>query len=127
MVAESERVGPGGKEAVGQSRSQARAVGRVLGVDHAEADVQLVFEPRKPFLDGRPARRPEDVGDEEDLQGIESVAAGCTSIATWLPASWVTRASAWRSTSAKSISCRASRCWRRLRSRQSGSGRVAGG
>ena len=30
------------------------------------------------------------------------MAAGCTSIATWLPASCVTRASAWRSTLAKS-------------------------
>ena len=44
----------------------------------------------------------EDVGDEEDDQGSESV-AGWTSTATWLPASVVTRARAWRSTRAKSM------------------------
>jgi hypothetical protein len=29
------------------------------------------------------------VGDEEDLQGVARVVALCSSIETWLPASWV--------------------------------------
>jgi hypothetical protein len=102
MVAQRERVGAGGEQPVGEPRRQACAVGRVLRVDDAEAGSKLFLQRGKPLLDRGTARRAEDVGDEEDLQGIERVAAGCTSIATWLPASCVTRASAWRSTSAKS-------------------------
>jgi hypothetical protein len=94
VVAEREDVGARGQQAVRQARRQAGAVGRVLAVDDAEADLELVLEAGEALLDGRPARRPEDVRDEEDLQGIESAAAGCTSIDTWLPASCVTCASA---------------------------------
>jgi hypothetical protein len=102
VVSERERVGPGGEQPVGEPWRQARAVGRVLRIDDAEAGSELFLQGREPLLDRGTARRAEDVRDEEDLQGIESAAAGCTSIATWLPASCVTRASAWRSTSAKS-------------------------
>jgi len=103
VVAERDDVGARGQQAVRQARRQAGAVSGVLAVDDAEADLELVLEAEEALLDGRPARRPEDVRDEEDLQGIESVAAGCTSIDTWLPASCVTCASAWRSTLAKSM------------------------
>jgi len=47
---------------------QPRAVGRVLAVDDAEAGAELVPQLRQARLDGAPARRAEDVGDEEDSQ-----------------------------------------------------------
>ena len=60
------------------------------------------FSAGQALLDRLPAGGAEDVGDEEDSQGSESV-AGWISIATWFPASVVTRARAWRSTWAKSM------------------------
>ena len=94
MVTERERIGTGCEQPVGEPGREARAVGGVLRVDDAEASSELFLQRREPLLYCDTARRAEDIGDEEDLQGIERVAAGCTSIATWLPASCVTRASA---------------------------------
>jgi hypothetical protein len=68
VVAEGEHVGAGRQQPSGEPRRDARAIGRVLGVDDAEADLQFLLEPRQALLDGRPARRAEDVGDEEDSQ-----------------------------------------------------------
>jgi hypothetical protein len=94
VVAERENVGAGSEQPVGEPRRDPRSVGDVLAVDDAEVDVELVAERPEPFLDRAPSRRPEDVGDEKDLQGIESVAAGWSESATWLPASCVYRLSA---------------------------------
>jgi hypothetical protein len=88
VVAEREDVGARGQQAFGQPRRQPDAVGGVLAVDGAEVDVELLPQPGQPVLDRAAARRPEDVRDEEELQE-ESVAAGWTSSATWLPASFV--------------------------------------
>jgi hypothetical protein len=91
VVAEREHVGPGREQPLGEARGDAGAVGDVLRVDDAEADLELLLQRRQALLDRRPPRRAEDVRDEEDLQdrtyGNESAAAaGCTDIATWLPA-----------------------------------------
>jgi hypothetical protein len=75
VVAEREDVRSGSEEPVGEPRRQARAVGRVLGVDDAEPGPELLLEPGQPLLERRPSRRAEDVGDEEEFQGRLSVAA----------------------------------------------------
>jgi hypothetical protein len=82
VVAERDRVYPCAEDAVGQLRGQARAVGGVLGVGDAEVRSELVLQSRQPVLERACARRAEDVGNEQDLYGIASVAAGWTSMAT---------------------------------------------
>jgi hypothetical protein len=89
VVAEGQDVGAGGEQLLGELRRQPAPVGRVLGVDDAEVGAELVAERGEAFLQRAAPGRPEDVGDEEDFQGSESVAAGRTSIETWLPASCV--------------------------------------
>jgi hypothetical protein len=89
VVAEREDVGAGGEQLLGELRRKPAAVGRVLGVDDAEVGAELVPERGEALLQRAAPRRPEDIGDEEDFQGRESVAAGRTSIETWLPASCV--------------------------------------
>ena len=81
MVAERDRVGPGGEQALGQARRDPGPVGDVLAVDDAEPYVVLLLQARQAFLDRLPAGGAEDVRYEEDLQGSDNVAAW-TSIAT---------------------------------------------
>jgi hypothetical protein len=102
MVAERDDVRAGLEQPVGDLRRDADAVRCVLAVENAEVDRELFTQPGEPLLDGDPAGPADDVGDEENLQGRASVAAGCTSIETWFPASCVYRARAWRSTPEKS-------------------------
>jgi hypothetical protein len=75
VVAERDHVGPGGEQPVGQAGRDPRAVGDVLAVDDAEPDAVLLLQRGQALLDRLPARSAEDVGDEEDSQGSESVAA----------------------------------------------------
>lgn len=89
VVSERQDVGAGGEQLLGELRRQPAPVGRVLGVDDAEVGPELVAEWREALLQRAAPGGPEDVGDEEDFQGSESVAAGRTSIETWLPASCV--------------------------------------
>jgi len=76
VVAKRHHVCARGQELVRELRRQPRAVGGVLAVHDAEIDGELLLQLREALLDGAAARRAEDVGDEEDFQGIESVAAG---------------------------------------------------
>jgi hypothetical protein len=94
VVAERDHVGAGGEQLVGELAGDARTVGGVLAVDDAAVGAQLLAQPRQPFLDGAPAGDAEDVREEEDPQLRTSDAAGRTSTDTWLPASFVKRASA---------------------------------
>ena len=89
VVSERDRVGARAAQPLGELRGQPRAVGRVLGVDDAEVGAQLVPKSREAILERPRAGGAEDVGDEEDLYGMAKVAAGWTSMATWLPASCV--------------------------------------
>src|SRR6185437_6436236 len=59
---------------------------------------ELFPEARQAFFDGSAARRAEHVREEEDSQLRTSDAAGRSSTETWLPESFVYRASACRST-----------------------------
>jgi hypothetical protein len=68
VVPEREDIRARGKQPVGKARRDACPVGHVLGVDDAEADAELLLQPRQALLDGRAPGRAEDVGDEEDLQ-----------------------------------------------------------
>jgi len=88
VVSERDRVGARGEELLREARRQSDAVGGVLAVDNTGVDVELFTERPEALLDGPPSGRTEDVGDEEEPQG-DSVAAGRTSTATWLPASFV--------------------------------------
>ena len=63
-----------------------------------DVGVELVAQRREAFLDRAAAGDAEDVGEEEDSQFRTSDAAGRSSTDTWLPASFVYRASACRST-----------------------------
>ena len=91
-VPERDHVGAGGEQALGDLRGDPPAVGGVLAVDDAEVHRELLAQRGEPRLEGAPARGAEHVAHEEDPQRryrIASVAAGCTSTRTWLPASFV--------------------------------------
>jgi hypothetical protein len=89
VVAERDDVGAGGEQPIGELGRDSPPVGGVLSVDDAEGRAELLAEPAQALLDRAAPRRAEDVGDEEELYGSDSVAAGRTSIVTWLPASCV--------------------------------------
>jgi hypothetical protein len=75
VVAERDHVGAGRKQALRESRRDPGAVRDVLPVDDAEADAVLLLQAGQALLDGLPAGAAEDIGDEENSQGSESVAA----------------------------------------------------
>jgi hypothetical protein len=74
VVPERQHVCAGGEQPLCQPRRQAGPVGRILGVDDAEADGVLLAQPAEALLDGLAPGGAEDVGDEEDSQGRDSVA-----------------------------------------------------
>ena len=102
VIAERHHVGARGENSIRELRGQPGAVGRVLAVHDAEIDLRAPPSGREPLLDRAPPRRPEHVGEKEDSQGIDSVAAGYTEIVTPFPASVVKRASACCSSLARS-------------------------
>ena len=89
MIAERDHVRAGGEQSLRQLRRDPDAVGRVLAVEDAEGDAELLLQPRQPFLDGPPPGCADDVPDEEDLQRTGRSAAGRTETDTLFPASWV--------------------------------------
>jgi hypothetical protein len=89
VVAERDRVGSGGEDALGELRGEAGALSGVLAIYDAEVGSVLLAERVQTFLERTPPGRAEDIRDEQNSYGMASVAAGCTSIATWLPASCV--------------------------------------
>jgi hypothetical protein len=92
VVAERDDIRARGEQPVPELRRQTAPVRRVLAVDDAEVDAELLAQRVQPRLDRLATRSAEDVCDEEDPQRAQrnaSVAAGCTSIVTWFPASCV--------------------------------------
>jgi hypothetical protein len=89
VVAERDRVRAELEQLARELRRQPDAVGRVLTVDDAEIDVELVLQAREASLERSAARNPDDVGDEEKSQGSASAVAGKTCTVTWFPASCV--------------------------------------
>jgi hypothetical protein len=89
VVPERDHVDARGEQLVGELRRDAEPVGRVLAVGDDEIEVELFTKARQPLLDGAQAWAPVYVCDEEELQGIAKLAAGCTSNEAWFPASWV--------------------------------------
>jgi len=89
VVAERDHVCARSEQLVGELRGNAGAVGDVLAVDDAEVRAELVAQAPKAIFDRAPAGDAEDVREEEESQFRTSVAAGRSSIETWLPASFV--------------------------------------
>jgi hypothetical protein len=78
VVAERDHVGARREQPLRELRRQPAPVGRVLAVDDAEVDVELLAQRGQALLDGAASGGAEDVGQEEDLQRSARVAAGCT-------------------------------------------------
>ena len=89
VVPEREHVDARREQLVGELGRDPDAVGGVLAVGDAEVDVELLAQPRQPLLDRAETRAAVHVGDEEDSQGMASVAGRWSSIETWFPASCV--------------------------------------
>jgi hypothetical protein len=89
VIAQRDDVGTGRENLVGQLRCEPHPVGGVLAVDDAEVGAELFAQAAEPSLDRSPARRPEDVSYEEDLQGDASPLAARTSMWTCWPLSCV--------------------------------------
>jgi hypothetical protein len=89
VVAERDHICARCQQLVRELRRDACAVGDVLAVHDAEVGAELVAQTGQAFLDGAPAGDAEDIGEEEESQFRTSVAAGRSSIETWLPASFV--------------------------------------
>ena len=73
VVAERDRVGAGGEEAVGQLRRDPDAVRDVLAVDDADRGIELRPQRRQPVLERLAAGPPDDVADEEDVEVTEAI------------------------------------------------------
>jgi hypothetical protein len=89
VIAERDDVGTGGEDPLGELRREPAAVGGVLAVDDAEGGAELLAQARQALLDRSAPGRAEDVCDEEEPQGVTSVAEVWTVTAKWSPASWV--------------------------------------
>jgi hypothetical protein len=90
VVAERHDVGARSEQPVGELARDPGAVGRVLAVDDARVDAELLAQPRQVLLDGAAAGDSEDVCEEEESQlRTSSDAAGRISTDTWFPASFV--------------------------------------
>jgi hypothetical protein len=76
VVSEGDHVGAGGEDLLRDLRRDPQAVRGVLAVDRAEVDAELLAQAGQQPFDCAGAGRPVDVGDEEELYGIASVAAG---------------------------------------------------
>jgi hypothetical protein len=89
VVAERDHVGAGLQQPRRELRRDPDAVGRVLAVEDAEGDAELLLQAGEALLDRTPPRRADDVADEQDLQRTDDTAAGRTDTETLLPASCV--------------------------------------
>ncbi len=68
VVAERDRIGAGGKDALCVPGRKTRSVRGVLGVDEAEIDRQLLAQAGQLLLEHQPPRRAEDVSEKQDAQ-----------------------------------------------------------
>jgi hypothetical protein len=89
VIPERDHVDARREQRVGDLGRDPEPVGRVLAVRDDEVQPELLAQARDELLDRAAAGTPVHVCDEEDLQGVASVAAGWISNETWLPASCV--------------------------------------
>ena len=89
VVAERDDVDAGREQLVGVLRRDADPARRVLAVGDDEVEVELFTKAREPLLDRAQAGPAVYVCNEEELQGVARLAAGCTSNEAWFPASCV--------------------------------------
>jgi hypothetical protein len=89
VIPERDHVGARPEQPVGELRRDARPVRDVLAVDDADVGFVLVAEAGESLLDRVATGDAEDVRQKEEFQFRTSVAAGRSSIETWLPASFV--------------------------------------
>ena len=89
MIAEREAVRTGGKQPLGQLRSEPRTVGRVLCVDDHTVKVEFRAQRTEVCLDRIHAGRAVDVGQEQDPHEAATDVAGRTSRCKRLPPSCV--------------------------------------
>jgi hypothetical protein len=89
VVAERDHVSARRQHPLRELRRDADAVGEVLAVQDAEVGAELVAEAGEALLDRPSSGAPDHVPDEQDSQGMLTVAAGWTSSDTLLPASCV--------------------------------------
>jgi hypothetical protein len=89
VVAERDRVRSGREQLLGELRRDPDAVRDVLAVEDDEVDGELVAQRGQPLLDRPATGRADDVGNEQEPQGSDRVAAPRSSIETWFPASCV--------------------------------------
>ncbi len=89
VVTECDHIGACSQQLVGELRGDAGAVSDVLAVDDADVRAELLTQAAKAIFDCAPAGDAEDIREEEESQFRTSVAAGRSSIETWLPASLV--------------------------------------
>jgi hypothetical protein len=89
VIPERDHVRAGAQQPVGELRGDARPVCDVLAVDDADVGFVLLPEAGQSLFDRVAAGDTEDVRQKEKFQFRTSVAAGRSSIETWLPASFV--------------------------------------
>jgi hypothetical protein len=75
VVPESDRVDSGREEAVRQPRRDPDSVGDVLPVRDADVDLELRAQRRQALLERLPAGGSDDIGDEQNAQGAQTLEA----------------------------------------------------
>jgi hypothetical protein len=73
VVPERDRVDSGREQAVGESRRDPDPVGDVLRVRDADVDLEVRAQRRQTLLERLPAGGPDDVGDEQNAQGAQTL------------------------------------------------------
>ena len=80
VVAGRDHIGTGVQQPAGESGGQPDAVCRVLAVDDAELDAQLLANRWEVLLERPTSGGAEDIGEKEESQGSATLAAGTTSM-----------------------------------------------
>jgi hypothetical protein len=73
VVPERDRVDPAREQAVGEPRRDPDPVGDVLAVRDADVDLELRAQRRQTLLERLPAGGSDDIGDEQNAQGAETL------------------------------------------------------
>jgi hypothetical protein len=73
VVAQRDRVDSGREEPVGEARRDPDPVGDVLPVRDADVDLEIGAQRRQTLLERLPAGGPDDVGDEQNAQGAQTL------------------------------------------------------
>jgi hypothetical protein len=73
VVPERDRVDSGREQPVGEARRDADSIGDVLPVRDADVDLEVGAQRRQALLERLPAGGPDDVGDEQNAQGAQTL------------------------------------------------------